>query len=790
MKLILNTVLIIVYISIPGVHAQVNEYTIIGKVYTQEKEGVPMAIVRVENTTLSTTTDVYGNYSFTGLIAGACVVYVEAFGYKKGIKTIILGAEKSVSVDFFLEENVQQLHEVIIDNNIIKLKEEEGFSVDAVKLEEIQSQSIELNTVLNQTAGIRVRQDGGLGSRSQYMINGLGGKAIRFFLDGVPMDYFGSSYSVNTLPISMIDRIEVYKGVVPVELGNDALGGAINLSSKTNLSNSAEVSYSYGSFNTHRASVQGNWRDSTSGATVKLATFYNYSDNNYAVWGNDVYVTDLTTYETKRGIKAKRFHDSFESKAIKVDVGLTKKKWADQFFVGMLYSSMDKEIQHGPTMEVTYGEAAYNQHVAMPHLTYKKYDFLVKRLDVNVFTSYSNLVRARVDTSRNIYNWYGEVDGTRTLGGEQLRTLNTLTEKVFLNRFNAVYRMNENHKIGYNMVFTNLSRTDRDPLITQKTDGYWSPQQLQKNTMGLAYQSLLVDKKLNTSIFIKAHNYKAAIKSAETSQGVTTYSTVHTSGFYMGYGIASAYKLTPIFMLTASAEKAYRLPESEEILGDGLTVISTTELNPESSLNANIGFRLNLFPKKENQVAISSNLFYRDVTNLIQQWQYDMGAFVFINFDKVQMKGVDAKVEFNHKKKFVVNQTISYLYPLLKSEEDKQGNDNITYNVRLPNTPFFQTSTDIRYQFKNLIQKQSKTFVYWQISYVGEFFRHSEIIGKYDKDIIPTQFIHSCGVGYTFPKEKLSVSYDLSNLFNEQVFDNYAIQKPGRAMYIKATYRL
>ena len=43
------------------------------------------------------------------------------------------------------------------------------------------------------------------------------------------MDYFGSSYSINNFPVSLVDRIDVYKGVVPVELGSDALGGAINL---------------------------------------------------------------------------------------------------------------------------------------------------------------------------------------------------------------------------------------------------------------------------------------------------------------------------------------------------------------------------------------------------------------------------------------------------------------------------------------------------------------------------------------------------------------------------------
>ncbi len=46
------------------------------------------------------------------------------------------------------------------------------------------------------------------------------------------MDYLGTSLTLNNIPPSMIERIEVYKGVVPVHLGADALGGAVNIVTK------------------------------------------------------------------------------------------------------------------------------------------------------------------------------------------------------------------------------------------------------------------------------------------------------------------------------------------------------------------------------------------------------------------------------------------------------------------------------------------------------------------------------------------------------------------------------
>lgn len=765
--------------------------TVSGSVYAKKSNTpIPMAIISLENDshTYETVCSFEGVFNFDNIPLGTYKVMVSAMGYKDRQLLFTLDSLENKTLHIFLEN--EMIDEVIIENDVLRKKKEAGFAVEEIETKNLQHQSIELNTVLDQSAGIRVRREGGLGSRVNYSINGLSGRAIRFFLDGIPMDYFGSSYSINTIPVSLIDRIEVYKGVVPVELGGDALGGAINLITKKRDRNSLEASYSFGSFNTHRASLFGRWRDKSTGITTTLSTFYNYSDNNYHVWGDDVYVTDPNTFEIKRDIKVRRFHDSFESMAIKAALGFTQKKWANQFFIGILHSNMDKDIQHGPTMEVPFGEATYHQKVIMPHLTYQKYDFLIKGLDMNLFSAYSNLERTRVDTSKKIYNWYGDVEGYRTIGGEQANTLNTLTEKVLINRINTVFHFNDNHKIGYNYVVNALTRTDRDPILTQKTEGYWSPQKLNKHTMGLALQSEWLGNKLHTSLFAKYYAYNAAVKLAETRSGITTYSTVNSNTSNLGYGIASSYKLTTFLSVNTSFEKAYRLPESNEILGDGLSIKSTTELEAEESRNINMGFSFKLLKDKVHGVNISLNGFYRDITNLIQQQQYDLGAFVYINIDKVEMKGLDGKLSYRYKELITFSQNISYLNPIIKSDVDENGDENFVYNTRVPNKPFFQSSTDIRFNFENLIQKNSNLFLYWTINYVGKFHRHSEDIGNYNKDVIPAQFINNCGIGYSFPTNKLTLSFDANNLFNEQAFDNFAIQKPGRAFYAKVTYRI
>ena len=68
-----------------------------------------------------------------------------------------------------------------------------------------------------------------LGSSSNVIVNGYQGRAVKLFRDGIPSDYLGDGYNVSLLPVNLLERVGVYKGVLPVRLSAHALGGAINL---------------------------------------------------------------------------------------------------------------------------------------------------------------------------------------------------------------------------------------------------------------------------------------------------------------------------------------------------------------------------------------------------------------------------------------------------------------------------------------------------------------------------------------------------------------------------------
>jgi hypothetical protein len=78
-------------------------------------------------------------------------------------------------------------------------------------------------------------------------------------------------------------------GVVPVRLGADALGGAVNLVTDQQYETHAGFSYQVGSFGTHRASLDGRWRREPTGFVLGATAFLDVAENDYRV---DVQIPD------------------------------------------------------------------------------------------------------------------------------------------------------------------------------------------------------------------------------------------------------------------------------------------------------------------------------------------------------------------------------------------------------------------------------------------------------------------------------------------------------------------
>ncbi len=778
---------------------------IAGKVSDATGKPLAYASILLEELKLGVLTDDNGKYSIRKVPQGKHKVLVSFLGY--GTRSMNIEVNKDslyITLDFTLEEAQENLDEVTVNGKTKETElETEGFAVNAVKTKEASLRNIQTNELLNTTVGVKIRQNGGLGSDVSYSLNGLSGNSVRIFIDGIPISTYGNSFNLNSIPPSMIKQIEVYKGVVPGHLADDALGGAINIMLHNDAKTNFNASISYGSFNTLQASVNGLYRLEKSGFTVKASLFHNYSDNDYNVSGRSVVVTGLGGVQTP--ITAKRFNDAYRSTGGMAQIGYTDVKWADQFFIGITGSDDYKEVQHGAFMTITpYKDRFLESDAILGSINYQKKNLFTKGLDVNINGQIGKRNRAVNDTVAWAYSWNGEraIDfrgdeyqytwGSQQEGGP---TLAKIKRNVASIRTGMSFAVNDHHKMLLNHVYSGIDREDSDALRSVLENTFQGTRDLHKNIYSLTYELTAFDEKLKASLFGKHYQQKTtsvdpAIEQDANGNDVVVNEVVSSNKNYDGYGFATSYAFIPNITLLASAEKAIRLPSETEIFGnDGDNVVANSSIDPESSNNYNLGFRLGSFNIRRHDFTISTNVFTRNIKDRIglpieTSLNVDDELIVYVNQGSGTSKGIDAQLNYTYNSNFGLNFNISRF-------DLKIVNQGIEIDV--PNTPFFTMNGSLRYSLKDLIQKKSRLNLFYTMYFTGEFSfltsQGSNTVGdEFFK--VPQQLAQDFGLSYVFPNNRLVMSFDIKNIFDKPVYDNLSVQKPGRAFYLKLNYTI
>lgn len=780
--------------------------TLKGVIQMDNGEEVISATLQILNTEYRALSNEYGHFEIQNVPYGSYQLKITSIEIEPKIMGVIIDKEQQ-KITIKVKQASSVLEEtVIVGKTEASEIRDRGFAVSVIEPKNLELQSIQTNDLLDRTAGIRVRQSGGLGSEVSYNLNGLSGNSVKIFIDGVPIRNYGPSFSLNSLPPAMIERIEVYKGVVPVHLSDDALGGAINIIMKKKMTNNFAISYSFGSFNTHQTDFRGNYRHAKSGFTINGSGFINYSDNNYKVWGENVNV-QLAPGAANTPIVAKRFHDRYRSQGAKFDLGFTNVKWADRFMIGGTVSNMDRQIQTGQSMKVVYGNRHMESQTFVGNLEYVKRN-IFKKLDFSTFISYSQLNRVTVDTVDTHYSWLGRptyyYNGNNpdiwVLGGGESGRKSFLhdTDRTINTRTNVMYRINKNNTLTFNHMLNTFERASVDPMLPPAENAMREQRSYMKNIAGIAYENLAFKQKLRTTIFGKGY-FMTRNASLRTKTGtgpnqvVNLIETNMTTGNY-SFGGAISYKVIKQLMILASAERAVRLPEANEIFGIvAENIIANPSLKPERSDNYNLGLEFNPYKEKHNLI-VRSNIFIRNTNDLILR--YNQGGYdqnlVSGNIGKVFTKGVDAEIIYTYKRwlTFSFNGSIFDAQIHNTTLDPQTGEPVLTNKSRLPNTPFFTMNYNFRIERPSLFMKGDLFIFHYNFMYVHQFLRRGTGIGGAGQTFIPTQLVHDTGVAYTFPKVRVTVSFDVRNLFNAQLFDNFALQKPGRAFFVKLTYTI
>ena len=759
------------------------EGMISGKVLSLDGEPIDYASVFLKGTSYTCSTNEKGLYHLSAP-AGEYTIVFSSVGFEKQELKVSIEAKTRKKMNVKLKP-VTSLAEVIVVGSQLSKVKNSAYNATAINTQELVNTTKTLSEALSKAPGMKIRESGGVGSDMAVTMDGFSGKHVKVFIDGVPQEGVGSSFGLNNIPVNFADRIEVYRGVVPVGFGSDAIGGVINIVTPRRQRRwFLDASYSFGSFNTHKSYINFG-QTFKSGFKYEINAFQNYSDNNYYV---DSPVEDFVTgaINRKKLEHVRRFNDTYHNEAVVAKLGFVNKSWADRLLFGFTYSHMYKEVQTGVRQEIVYGQKHRHGYSLMPSVEYSKRNLLVKGLDVAFNANYNRNNTTNVDTASVKYNWRGETAQLNSPGEQSY-----MNSRALNNNWSAVltanYRLGDKHVVTFNNVFNTFNRSNEDLTTIPPGKDEFS-KVTSKNIAGVSYR-YMPTRTINITAFGKQYHQHVSGPVA-TSSAQDSYQNTSRTVDYFGYGAAGTWFMPLGLQLKASYEKAYRLPTIEEMFGDEDLEMGDISLRPESSHNVNLNLSYNA-NFGNNNIYVEAGLIYRDTRDYIQRnimaLSGGKSAATYVNYGKVLTKGFNISARYNFSKWFSLGGNITQMN-VRDNMPTTQGSTqpNLAYKVRIPNLPYLFADSDFNFYWHGLGKKGNVLTVSYDNQYTHSFSYYSENIGEQTGDyVVPNQFSHNLMFSYSMDRGRYNLSLECRNFTDAKLYDNFSLQKAGRAFYGK-----
>jgi vitamin B12 transporter len=657
--------------------------------------------------------------------------------------------------------------------------EQSAAAVDVIDLKADQKLTADLSEVLSREPGISIRRMGGLGSRERFSLNGLKDEQIRFFIDGIPLEMSAYTFGIGTIPVNLVQRADIYHGVVPIELGADALGGAVNfITDKGQEGTGGSISHMIGDFNTSRTTLNLNYA-AGSGFFSRFNGFYDYSDNNY-----EVDVTIPNEQGKKEPYKAERFHDAYEGKGASVDFGYTAQSWADLFQVGLYTSEYYKEIQHNVTMSKVYGEATIERKTYGLNLRYQKQ--LTDELSLSATAGASEMKTDFFDIGDYSYLWNGEEVITPVPHPGEIGDACDCT--YWRNNEYAIVHLGwtlaDDHSLDFSVSPTRHSQSSKNHYLTDdQIDSVDADRDMLSLVSGVNYTFDFLDDKLQNKLFVKHYSQERETVQLNGISGLQE--SLDSSIDRMGWGNVVRYKFYEWLIAKASYEQATRLPSFDEVFGNSENIIANVELNEEYSNNYNLSLEINELTNDYGSWTGSTNFFIRDVEDAILLMTVN-NLSQYQNVSSVDSRGFQVSGSWTSPEDFLSIKANYTSIDLINTADE--GLFAQFENERVPNSPHTFFNTMVGLKWMSVFAGYDELRLNWNYRFVDRF----ELLWG-DQGLsqlnpfVPAQESHSLATIYTkdIYSSTVSVAAEVQNITDEKLYDHYGVQRPGRAFNLK-----
>ncbi len=630
-------------------------------------------------------------------------------------------------------------------------KEVTSSNYSVIEAGRLRGRFISLPEVLAQEVGVQTRSTGGAGSFSSVVLRGASSEQVVIYLDGVPLnDASGGAVDLSLIPLNNVERIEIYRGSTPLELGDPSIGGAVNIitrqyaeergdSSVSDRTANSELNATLASFHTYKLSA--------SSSIVQQKNRF-YIGANYLQSKNDF------SYKNDNGTPVNPADDRVEKRqndGVKHFTALANWKY-------QIDDDMDSELRLDISDRNKELPGVSNSPDIQTYVDTRNYNLLGK-LNVRqaVYDDLNFNVKLFARQKDEIYD-----DSLAQAGFLNQRT-ESVTRKFGTQLYAEVLKPQQHWKL--------LSGISRETYDTQSSLAIvQSDTNVRRRFEGSAESVSYLDQQ--RLIFNLVLRYQYLLD--DVARSTDEFGNV-TPGFEKTYQFVNPqlgvkYRFSKHTFLTANIGQYNRAPSFLELFGGDGLLLGNADLKQEQSINTDLGYTYTWFKPYNwlHDAEVYGGVFYNRVNDLIVRIYNGQGIGVPKNISDAVVRGVEATLKLVPSKRHTITANASLI--------DSINNSDVVafQNKKLPG--YYRKSFVLRYGY---------TRDQWLYSFEADikrevFYDRANLLRGDDVNLL------NAGARYLF--ERSNIDFRVNNLLDENI--EYFRNRPTPGLNVSLTYNL
>ncbi len=677
------------------------------------------AVIELTGTAYKAITDNFGAFTFENIPPGSYRLKITAPGYDSLLKSFVeVLPDAPTRLNLRLSPIVYQLDKIVVSGNRILSSAEDIKVFSKHQIE--QSNARNLPELLENTPGLFIQRSGNAAGRAEVRIRGCDPKQVLILLDGHKINQAATGVAdLSSIPLEMVDRVEIHKGGASAQFGPDALGGVINIITRPEKHNNR--------LSVIGENAKGSWNTSTFGlnlanlvASSKLSTLLSYNsrksngdfDYTYEVQPNPVPYSD------------KRINNDLNS---------------ENYFTSGDYILSDR-------LKISYSGQYYQSRTGLPDRATRqnqnaRYTDRRKLIgtDLKYFKENGNTITSSLTFSRYEQHYIDD--------SSSIKYNDQYTNDIFTLRHEHQYIFHYGNKLHLGAEFR------RDILYhTDFHNTALSMGKTVRDNLGIFFideqdfdlsRLILVDNAVLSGSF--RFDHVATIKDSTSFRNSIKTNSLNSWSPKINIALIKGNKI--LYILRAAYGKSLRLPSINSLfwMGDPRRAHGNPGLKPERSEHSEAGFEIKgeLGPIDLN----GGMTYFHSFINDLVDWTYSVGVWQPVNIDKAQITGHEDFIELNLLKN---NFSIKYQNTITTALNKSGGHTQ--YNMRLILYPHYIQNLSAALRCK--IWETSLS-----IPWIGSAFSFSTIINsKYSVRWIDDVYVKKSNTKY-YPGYRLDDFY-------------------------------